>query len=249
MTGNEIRILALKAVHRVGRGHVGGVLSCADILAAIYSGAMRPQDRFILSKGHAAIGLYAALVLDGTLRQADLDNLNNEGILGEEPNHHIPGVNANAGSLGHGLSIACGMALADKLAGSDARTFVLLGDGDCLEGSTWEAAMFGAHHALNITAIIDRNGLIIGGSTKDIVGMREVAPRFAAFGWEAFDADGHHTNALMNALPHDGPRVMIAHTVKGKGVSFMEGRREWHHGTLSSGQLNAALEELNHGNA
>lgn len=244
MTGNEIRALALRAVHRVGRGHIGGVLSCADILATVYSGLLRPHDRFLLGKGHAAIGLYAALVLAGVLMQSDLDRLNNEGTLGEEPNHTIPGVHINAGSLGHGLSLACGFAYADKLRHSGSRTYVLLGDGDCLEGATWEAAMFGAHHDLNITAILDYNALIIGGTPQEISGSGDPGEKFEVFGWDAIDCNGHDTESIDLAIPGIGPRAVIAHTVKGKGVSFMEGRKEWHHGSLTDEQLAQVLGEL-----
>lgn len=245
---NQIRMRSLEAVHKVGKGHIGGVLSCAEILAVVYGGLLRPGDRFLLSKGHAAIGLYAALALTGHFPLEELDSLNQEGMLGEEPSRKIPGVEINAGSLGHGLGLACGVALANKLAGSKARTFVMLGDGDCLEGSTWEAAMFAAKHKLNVIAVIDRNNLIIGGTTEEISGLDDLGRKFDAFGMQHYWCDGHDEDQLENSLNQDGPIAVIAQTIKGKGVSFMEGRREWHHGNLSAAQLAQAKEDI-HGDA
>lgn len=245
---NEIRMRSLEAVHKVGKGHIGGVLSCAEILSVVYSGLLRPGDRFLLGKGHAAIGLYAALALTGHFPMEEMQRLNQEGMLGEEPSRKIPGVEINAGSLGHGLGLACGIALGNKLAGSNARTYVLLGDGDCLEGSTWEAAMFAARHGLNIVAIVDRNKLIIGGTTEEISGLDDLGAKFDAFGMRHYWCDGHDESLLENSLNQDGPIAVIAQTIKGKGVSFMEGRREWHHGTLTDAQLAQAKGEI-HGNA
>lgn len=247
MTGNEIRLLALEAVHKAGKGHIGGVLSCADILAVIYSGLLRPQDRFLLSKGHCAVGLYAALELAGILAAGETLTLNQEGRLGEHQARSIPGVIADGGSLGHGLSLACGLALADKLSGSDARTYILLGDGDCLEGQTWEAAMFGGQHFLNITVVVDRNGLITGGDTEEICGLVPLVEKWRSFGWDCVPISGHERDLAWNLKPL-GPTCFIARTIKGKGVSFMEGKREWHHGSITAGQMNAVREELR-GNA
>ncbi len=242
---NQIRLLSLEAVYKAGKGHIGGVLSCAEILAVLYSKILRPQDKFILSKGHVGVGLYAILALTGHFPIEELDQLNRGGMLGEHPSRKIPGVEINSGSLGHGLGIACGIALANKLAGSDAKTFVLLGDGECWEGSVWEAAMFAAHHGLNITLIVDRNGYSVQGATEEIVALGDLAAKWAAFGWNVEEIDGHDEEALEDALSNSGPWAVIAKTVKGKGVSFMEGRKEWHHGSLTAGELESAKESIN----
>ncbi len=253
MNAKEIRKLSLEAVYKVGKGHLGGVLSCAEIFSVLYSKVLRNQgrlnaDRFILSKGHAAISLYATLALAGYFPIEEMWKLNQEGMLGEEPNNKIPGVEVNSGSLGHGLGLACGIALANKMNRSEARTFVLLGDGECWEGSIWEAAMFGAHHNLNITVIVDRNGYCVQGDTESVMGLEPLGAKWCAFGWDVRHCDGHDEDALRDALAVDGPRVVVAKTVKGRGVSFMEGKKEWHHGSLNDAQLAQALEEIN-GNA
>lgn len=248
MTGNEIRLLALEAVHRAGKGHIGGVLSCADILAAVYS-VMRPEDKFLLSKGHAGVGLYAALALRGDIDTQELFSLNRGGMLGEHPSRQIPGVEINSGSLGHGLGIACGMALANKRRNSDARIYVLMGDGECWEGSVWEAAMFAAHHYLNITVIVDRNGYSVQGATEEIVGLGNLVDKFHAFQWSAVEVmenDRFLTKQMLTM--NNGPRCLVVRTTKGKGVSFMEGKPEWHHGSISAEQMAQCVEEL-HGHA
>jgi transketolase len=253
VTAAGIRELSLEAVHKAGKGHIGGVLSCADILAALFGGVLRDfggvyGDRFILSKGHCAVGLYAALALRGDIPMDELGRLNQGGMLGEHPDRRIHGVEVTSGSLGHGLGLACGLALADRMNREHRRTFVLMGDGECWEGSVWEAAMFGAHHRLNITVIVDRNGYAVQGATEEIVALGNLAAKWKAFGWETQTCDGHEEEVLKVILDRDGPRVVIADTVKGKGVSWMEGRKEWHHGSLNVHQLNSAREEI-HGHA
>jgi transketolase len=249
MTGNQIRALSLWAVHKAGKGHIGGVLSSAEILAVLYSGVLRnagrlDADRFLLSKGHCAVGLYAALALAGNFPTDELDRLNQGGMLGEHPSRSIPGVEVNSGSLGHGLGLACGLSLADKLNRESRRTFVLMGDGECWEGSVWEAAMFATHHGLNVIAIVDRNGYSVQGGTEEILKLENLGDKWKAFGWEVIHCDGHNQQQLKKALETDGPRVVIANTVKGKGISFMAGKKEWHHGSLTKETLEAARGEL-----
>lgn len=243
-TANAIRLLALEAVHAAGKGHIGGVLSCAEILAALYGGVLREGDTFLLSKGHAAVGLYAALALKGVIPMEEMLRMNRGSMLGEHPDRSIPGVVANSGSLGHGLSVACGMAMEAKLRGSLERVFVLLGDGECWEGQVWEAAMMAAHHGLNVTVIVDRNGYAVQGATEDIVGLESLRKKWLAFGFPVDTLDGHDDFQLNLCLRLNKPRVLICRTVKGKGVSFMEGKREWHHGSISDAQMAQIREEL-----
>jgi transketolase len=242
----QIRLSTVETIARAGSGHYGGALSCIEILTAIYFRAMKPGDRFILSKGHAASALYATLAQAGILDPEELTRLNAGGILGEEPNNKIPGVEVNTGSLGHGLGLACGMALADKRSGSPARIFVLMGDGECWEGSVWEALMFGAHHHLNITLVIDQNGLAIGGKTSDIMSLGRLHSKLRAFDWPALDVNGHNVETVGHWVSSRaaGPFALIANTIKGKGISFMENDPAWHHGLMSPEQLEQARREL-----
>lgn len=221
----------LEAVAKAGRGHIGSALSCVDILEAIFS--IKGEAKFILSKGHAGVALYALVSSD-----EDLMKLNQGGRLGEHPEKHM-GADCDTGSLGNGLGIACGMALAGN------KVFVVMGDGECQEGSVWEAAMFAAQHGLNITVVIDRNGLQVGGCTEDINGLENLSEKWEAFGWCVRECDGHDQPALVRAMQElYRPLVVIARTVKGKGVSFMENRPEWHHGSLNQEQLEQARQEL-----
>lgn len=221
----------LEAVAKAGRGHIGSALSCVDILEAIWS--IKGEAKFILSKGHAGVALYALISTD-----EDLMSLNQGGRLGEHPEIHM-GADCDTGSLGNGLGIACGMALAGN------KVFVVMGDGECQEGSVWEAAMFASQHGLNITVVIDRNGLQVGGSTEDINGLENLCEKWEAFGWCVRECDGHDQPALIMAMQElYRPLVVIAKTVKGKGVSFMENRPEWHHGSLNEYQLKQARLEI-----
>lgn len=242
----EIRLSTLETIAKSGKGHYGGAFSCIEILTALYFGGMEKNDRFILSKGHAGSALYCTLAKAGVLDPEELGRLNNQGLLGEEPHKGIPGVEVNTGSLGHGFGLACGMALAHQRDGSDARIFVLLGDGECWEGSVWEAAMFAAHHRLNITLIIDRNGLAIGGDTESIIRHGNLGNRLMSFGIITRQVDGHDTREITQwlAVRSLGPLAIIANTTKGKGVSFMEGQAGWHHGSLSPEQLDQARAEI-----
>lgn len=254
ITTNEMRLAAMEAIHKAGNGHPGSVLSCVEILHALYFGVMKinpkePQfparDRFIMSKGHAVVALYVALAYAGFFPVKELDRINQEGMLGENCNRWTPGIDANTGSLGHGLSLACGIAYAAKLAGKDFRTFVLLGDSECWEGAIWEAAMFAAHHKLRITAIVDRNRRSILGDTEAINKLSPMTKRWEAFGWYAEIADGHNVTNLKERLMIEAdPLVIIATTTKGKGVSFMEGVPSWHHGGIDDEQIEQIRREL-----
>ncbi len=254
----ELRLSILDTTYKCGKGHIGGAYSCIDIIVSLYYGGIlkympsKPswdeRDRFILSKGHSGIALYAVLSDLEYFSKNDLDNFNNGGILGEHPDKNIPGVEMNTGSLGHGLGVGSGYALAAKLDEKEYRTFVLLGDGECNEGSIWEATMFAAHHKLNnLIAIIDRNKLCIHGDTEDINSLEPLEKKFDAFGWNVESVDGHsHENLIskFRNLHPEKPNLIIANTTKGKGVSFMEDKPEWHHGGIDEEKFNTARSEL-----
>ena len=260
---NDIRIDIVRAVAKAGSGHPGGSLSAADILTALYfGGVMRhdpanpgdpDRDRFILAKGHAAPVLYSTLAHAGYFPVAELASLRQLGsrLQGHPDCRMLPGVEVSTGSLGQGLSIACGMAAGLRLAGNPAAVFALLGDGECQEGQVWEAAMFAGHQGLdNLVAIVDRNGLQIDGRTEDVCDPGDLAAKFAAFGWDATEVDGHDIGALVEVLSaakadrSGRPHAIIAHTVKGKGVSFMEGQAGWHGKAPNAEQLAQALADL-----
>ncbi|MDR1713429.1 MAG: transketolase [Coriobacteriales bacterium] len=250
------------SITAAGSGHPGGSLSATDILATLYFGEVlnhRPEepswperDRFILSKGHAAPVLYAALAHAGYFPVEELTSLRKFGsrLQGHPDMHKLPGVEVSTGSLGQGLSIAAGLALALRNQGSQAQVFVLLGDGELQEGQVWEAAMFAAHQRLgNLIAIVDNNNLQIDGQVEEVNSLGDIAAKFSAFGWQAQTVEGHEIAALKSALDaaaaHSaGPAVLIASTVKGKGVSFMENQCGWHGKAPSQEQCDSALLEL-----
>ncbi len=253
-----IRRIILEQSKRANVGHIGSCLSVTDIVAALYGGVLdvddpgdADRDRFILSKGHAALALYAALHLRGWLSAEELDTFcGNSSRLGVHPEHVVPGVDFSTGSLGQGLAVGVGAALAARSQGSARRVFVLMSDAECNEGSVWEAAMFAAHHRLaNLVAIVDDNGQQALGSTKDILDLGHLADRWRAFGWDACDVDGNDIGALATALagpcPSERPRVIVAKTVFGKGVSFMEGQVRWHYMPMSDAEHVQALKEVN----
>ena len=228
--------------------HVGGSLSCADIMAVLHFGVMGPDDAFVLSKGHAAPALYATLVARGELDRDELNGYARPGSrLFGHPASVLPGVEFATGSLGHGLSLGIGLALAAQLDGSDARVFVLLGDGELQEGSVWEALMYAGHRGLrNLVAVIDRNGLQITGETEDTVSLEPLAAKLSAFGWSPRTVDGHDHDALGAALgtADDGPVAVIARTEKGHGVPFLAGRVSSHYVTLRPALMQRALAGL-----
>jgi transketolase len=251
--GLRIRRTVLEQSKRAHVGHIGSSLSVADLLASLYgrvlSGAGPERDRLILSKGHAALALYAALAHTGRLDPASLDEFCTDGsVLGTHPEHLVEGVDFSTGSLGHGLSIGAGAALAARLQHSDRRAFVLLSDAELNEGSVWETVMFAAHHRLGqLVAIVDLNGQQALGRTRDVLDLGDVTERFRAFGWDAREVDGHDPDALaatIDALGPERPHALIARTVFGSGVSFMEGQVPWHYWPMDDEQYAAALAEI-----
>jgi transketolase len=255
----RIRLADLEMISRAKLGHIGGDYSVADILATLFGAVLNVnplhpaspgRDRFILSKGHSAGALYATLAACGFFAERELLTFAEAlSPLNGHPNRtKVPGVETNTGPLGHGFPVAVGCALAAKLTGSGSRTFVVLGDGELQEGSNWEAAMTGAHHRLNnLTAVVDRNGLQQGARTEDTKELEPLADKWVSFGWEVRVVDGHdyaQLYAASKAAGTDRPVCIIANTVKGKGVSFMEDRAEWHHKVPSSDQVVSARAEL-----
>jgi transketolase len=255
----QARRQVLSTIAGAGMGHVGGDLSVMDILVTLFEGVLRldparpdwPQrDRFILSKGHCAVALYAVLADCGYFAPARLaDFAAPLSPLNGHPNRRkVPGVETNTGPLGHGLPVGVGCAAAAQIRREDWRTVVVLGDGELQEGSNWEAAMYAAQRGLgSLTAIVDRNRLQQGASTADTNELEPLADKWAAFGWETHVVDGHSHAELLAvlALPAGArPRAVIANTVKGKGVSFMENGVEWHHKVPNAAQVEAALKEL-----
>jgi len=255
---HSIRLKVLDTIYKSGKGHIGGAFSCTDILVSLYYGnvlnynpefpKLKDRDRFLLSKGHAAVSLYAILADLGFFSKSELDLFNNGSILGEHPDTNIPGIEINSGSLGHGLGVGAGIAIGAKLYNEKYNTYVLLGDGECNEGSVWEAAIFASHHELNnLIAIVDRNGLCIHGNTEEINKLSPLDKKFEAFGWSVSKIDGHNIKQIVSELKdHDRkkPKMIIANTIKGKGVSFMENKSKWHHGGISKDIYNKAKKEL-----
>lgn len=256
LSPQQLRRIVLEQSRRAGVGHIGPALSIAEIIAVLYGAVLRvpspgdpDRDRFVLSKGHAALALYAALFLKDFLTREQLDTFCADGtLLGVHPEHALPGVDFSTGSLGHGLSYGAGAALAARLSGSSRRVFVLVSDAECDEGSLWEAAIFAGHHRLAaLTAIVDANGQQALGKTAQVLDLEPLAEKWRAFGWEAVEVDGHDLEALRTALaaPHlDRPKAVVARTVCGKGVSFMEGQVKWHYLPMSEVQYAQALAEV-----
>lgn len=249
----------LEIIKHAGAGHTGGSLSCVDILNVLYHRVLRVdpanprdpgRDRYVQSKGHSVEALYVVLADRGFFPDSELETLcrYRSHFVGH-PTRKVPGVEFNTGALGHGLAIGVGCALAAKLDSADFRTFVLLGDGELAEGSNWEAAMSAAHHRLSsLTAIVDHNRLQITGRTRDVCCNEPLDAKFAAFGWDVQVADGHSIAELTHALAPRRqavkPLVVIANTIKGKGVSFMEDVGKWHHGVPSDEEYARALAEI-----
>jgi transketolase len=258
---NRIRKHALRMTHRSKSSHVGSGFSAAEILAVLYGGVLRvdprrpddpDRDRFVLSKGHAAAALYAVLAERGFFPVERLDTFCQDGtvLMGHVSHEGVPGVEAATGSLGHGLGIACGMAIVGRRDGRPFRIFALLSDGECDEGSTWEAALFAPHHGLdNLVAVVDYNKIQSLGHVKDVLDLEPLAQKWKAFGWGVREIDGHDVAAVEKALrevPFEPgrPSCVVAHTVKGKGVSFMEDKLLWHYRPADPEEYRKALEEL-----
>lgn len=254
-----MRRAAFTMVHRARMGHPGGDFSAIDVLATLYFGVMtfdpkRPdwplRDRFVMSKGHASGALYAALCAAGYFPEDWLDTyMQPRSRLNGHPNRtYLPGVETNTGPLGHGFPVAVGIAIAGQLSGATFRTYVLTGDGEQQEGSNWEAAMVAGHRKLSrLTLVIDRNRLQQGAGTEATSALDPLDAKYRAFGFEVFEVDGHDPAALLPVLsapPGDRPRCVIANTVKGKGVSFMENVAAWHHGVPDDAQYAQAMKEL-----
>ena len=268
MTTKELTLLAEKnrkrlveVVYRAKAGHIGGDLSCLNVMTALYFDIMKnlnPQepkakdrDRFVLSKGHCVEALYVTLEAKGFLKPEVLDTLGQFGsILSGHPTIEVPGIEVNSGALGHGLSIGTGMAIAAKMDKKSWKTYVLMGDGEQGEGSIYEAAMAAHKYQLdNLVAIIDRNHLQISGDTEDVMPIDSIRERWSAFGWDVVSMNGDSMEDILKTFhaidyTNKKPHLIISETTKGKGVSFMEGIAKWHHGVLNEEQCKAAVTEI-----
>ena len=257
----RVRLKAVHMVHRARSAHIGGSLSMADLLAALYGGILRvnpalpewaDRDRFVLSKGHACAALYATLALRGFFPEEGLESFYQDGgrLFGHVTHAGVPGVEISTGSLGHGLSVASGMAWAARSDGKSHRVFVLLSDGECDEGSVWEAALFAGHHRLdNLIAIVDYNKIQSLGHVREVLNLEPLAAKWTAFGWAVKEVDGHDMAQVVKALSTvpietGRPSCVLAHTVKGKGVSFMENNPAWHGKAPTKEQEQQALAEI-----
>jgi len=256
----QYRIRLLKYIKKAGAGHTGGSLSCVDILNVLYNRILTvspgnftdpARDRYVQSKGHSVEALYVVLADKGFFPESDLETLGRrQSPYVGHPTRKIHGIEHNTGALGHGLAFSVGVALAGKRDHAGYRVYTLLGDGELAEGSNWEAMLTAAHYRLdNLTAIVDRNQLQISGRTEDVCGLECLVTKFEAFGWAVRSVDGHDVAALadvLGSIPFEPgkPSVVIAKTVKGKGVSFMENEARWHHGVPSDQQYEQAQQEL-----
>lgn len=260
ISARSIRRIILEQSKRAHVGHIGSALSIADIVAVLYSGVLRiptlhdpERDRFILSKGHAVLAVYAALHLRGILSREELDTYCGDGTrLGVHPERVLPGIDFSTGSLGHGLSMGAGSALGARLSGSRRRVYVLVSDAECNEGSLWEAVMFAAHHGLgSLVAIVDMNGQQALGYTDDVLSLSPLAAKWRAFGWDVRELDGHDAPGLASTLadlPQDGlPHAIVAKTTFGKGVSYMESQIKWHYWPMSDEEYAHALRDIGEG--
>ena len=255
----HLRKKTLEAIYDAGAGHTGGGLSCLDVLNVLYNRILNvspenfsspARDRYVQSKGHSVEALYAVLADRRFFPEAELKTIcHYQSHFVGHPTRHIPGIEMNTGALGHGLPICIGMALAGKMDSANYRVFTLLGDGELAEGSNWEAALAASHYKLdNLTAIIDHNTLQISGHTRDVMSNEPLDEKWRAFGWAVKIVDGHNYAQLTEALSQPAeigkPTCVIANTVKGRGVSFMENVAKWHHGVPSEAELKQAFAEL-----
>ncbi len=259
-TANQIRQGIIKSVHAAGSGHPGGSLSAVELLTVLYFHKMNidpndpdkpDRDKFVLSKGHAAPVLYSTLAERGYFEKDELLNLRKMGAIlqGHPDMKRIPGVEMSTGSLGQGFSTSIGMALANKLDNKEGKIYVLLGDGELQEGLIWEAAMSAGHYQLdNLVAILDFNGLQIDGSNDEVMTVTPVKDKWESFGWQVIEIDGHDYDEIINAFDTAGkagqPTMVIARTIKGKGVSFMEGHAGWHGKAPNDEEMKMALADL-----
>lgn len=250
----------IEVVYNAQAGHIGGDLSCLNILTVLYFKIMnvypnspreRKRDRFIMSKGHCVESLYTTLESKGFITKSTMDTLGKFGsVLSGHPTNEIPGIEVNTGALGHGLSVGVGIALAAQINNETYKTYVLMGDGEQAEGSIYEAAMAASHYRLeNLVAIIDRNTLQISGKTEDVMALENIRERWAAFGWDVLDMDGNNIQNIVNTFQsidfkNQCPHLIIAHTTKGRGVSYMEGVAKWHHAVPNAEQYEIAIEEI-----
>ncbi|MEJ2698425.1 MAG: transketolase [Desulfuromonadales bacterium] len=263
LTARQLRVEILKMLNTAKSGHTGGSLSAIDVLTVLYFQKMRhdpsnpsweDRDRFVLSKGHAAPALYASLARAGYFSADDLKGLRRLGchLQGHPDMNKTPGVEVCTGSLGQGLSQAVGLALAARLKGKSSRVYALLGDGEVQEGQIWEAAMAAAHYRLdNLCVILDQNGLQIDGEVAKVMNVGPLGPKFLAFNWHVLEVDGHDIQAISRALDdaeqtREMPTMVIARTVKGKGVPFFEHKASYHGVPPSDDELSRALEHLGH---
>lgn len=260
LTAEKNRKRLLEVIYNAGAGHTGGDLSCLNLLTVLYfhklsldlSNLKNPErDRFILSKGHCVEALFVVLEAKGILPREELDTLGKfNSPLAGHPTVNVPGIEVNSGALGHGLSIGVGTALAAKMNGKPYITYVLMGDGEQGEGSIYEAAMAGNQYGLdNLVAFIDRNGLQISGSTEDVMAIENIRAKWSAFGWDVVDMNGDDIDDIVRVLDSiraEGgkPHLVISHTTKGFGVSFMEGVAKWHHGVPDEAQYRQAVAEV-----
>ncbi len=255
ITAHGIRRHILEQSRRANVGHIGSALSVADILATIYGGVLKggPQDpdrdRFVMSKGHAALALYAALHMAGYITYEELATYcADETTLGVHPDHRVRGIDFSTGSLGHGLSVSAGAALAARLQGSNRRIYALLSDAECNEGSVWEAAMFAAHHRLsNLVVIVDVNGQQALDFTANVMSLEPLEERWRSFDWDVHTVDGHDQVAIESTiagLSDSKPHVLIARTTFGKGVSFMQSQIRWHYMPMTDDEYVRAIGEL-----
>ena len=258
MSVDTVRKTILEQSKRANVGHIGCALSVADIVSTVYDCGLRDRtgdandrDRFVLSKGHAALALYACLHAKGRLSREQLDTYcADNSLLGVHPEHALAGVDFCTGSLGQGLSMAAGAALAARLQKSSRRVYALLSDAECNEGSVWEAAMFAAQHKLaNLTAVIDFNSQQAFGYTRDVLDLSNMADRWRAFRWDVHEVDGHDRTQMRDVLTNldyasGAPHLIVARTTFGKGVSFMESTIKWHYWPLSDGEYRDALQQV-----
>lgn len=256
----KIRALSVGMVYKAHASHIGGALSMADILAVLYhdilkydpkNPKMADRDRCLLSKGHACVSFYSALCIAGFYSEEELMTYGSNGSLFLcHTTHHVPGIEISAGSLGHGLPIACGIAMGAKRQKKNFKTYVIVGDGEMDEGSNWEALLFAAHHHLdNLCVIIDYNKIQSYGNTNEVINLEPLAGKLEAFNWNVINIDGHNHQQLRQAFEQfkhtqEKPTVVIANTVKGKGVSYMENELVWHYKSPNDDQYRLAMEEI-----